>query len=216
MLLLLLLSRRSRGFLGRRRPLLACRALRRALRRWLRPLGLGSGRLARGRRPLRLHRHMLPLDGGEVLAALALRVVLHEEVELTRGRLHDAGVPRLAPVPVDLHALPDPGRPCWWRRRHRWARRCWARGDRSAVGLAEAAPDRRALRHRRLLRAGGRFDGRRPALPARRAARAVGVDVVTHLRALAGGRRAQEVRAESRRIELRAVRSQLVDAASGS
>lgn len=163
----------------------------------------------------------LGLASGLVLGALTLRVVLHHEVELTRGRLHDASMPRLAdPVPVDLHALPDPGRPCWWRRRHlwarrRWARRRWARGDRLAVGPAEAAPNRRALRHLRLLRAGGRVDGRRPAFPARLAARAVGVDVVTHLGALAGGRRAQEVRAEPRRIELRAVRSQLRNTASG-
>ena len=160
---------------------------------------------------------LLGLASGLVLVALALRVELHHEVELTRGRFHDAGMPRLAPVPVDLHALPDPGCPCWWRHlwaRRRWARRCWARGDRLAVGPAEAAPNRRALRHFRLLRSGGRVGRRRPAFPARLAARAVGVDVVTHLSALAGGRRAQEVRAEPRRIELRAVRSQLRNAAS--
>lgn len=154
------------------------------------------------------------VGSGLVLGALTLRVVLHHEVELTRGRIHDASMPRLAPVPVDIHALPDPGRPCWWRPRRR-PRNLWARGDRLAVGPAEAAPNHRALRLRRQLRAGGRLDGRRPAFPTRLAARAVGVDVVTHLGALAGSRRAQEVRAEPRRIELRAVRSQLRNAASG-
>ena len=48
------------------------------------------------------------------------------------------------PLPVDLHALADPGRPRWWSRlwaRRRRACRRRARGDHSAVGPAEAAPD---------------------------------------------------------------------------
>ena len=156
-----------------------------------------------------------------VLGAGTLRVVLHHEVPGTArrlGRPHDAGMPRLAPLPVDLHPLADRGRPRrWWIRL--WARGRWAccgrgaRGDHSAVGPAEAAPDLRALRRCRLLRAGGRGRGG-PAFPTRLAARAEGVVVVADRGALAGGRRAHEVRAEPRSIELRAVRIELRNAAS--